>query len=413
MLRVLKFGGSSVGNADAFKSVGKILKHYKRQETVVAVFSAMMSVTNRLLSASEAAARGDMKQVTLIKNFLFDFHHKTIQGLDLRPIDHMDLVGWLELSMEDMMASCENVANLGLCTGQNSDYISSLGERWSTAIMAKYMGKIDVPSAYVCASDILVTDSVAGGATPDLDLTKRATLAHLGPMLQAGILPCVTGFIGADSAKTITTLGRGGSDLSASVLGNVLDADEVTMYKVESAVAEDGTLAAWKPGWIGIIPKGSSPNETIPYMSYVEATQLKKVLHPSTCYPLMEKEIPIRVGNTLEFLHPGTLIANKASAAQLRRPWPPFETPSPAYVPAKAAVVRQRAYSTRPMDAPSRGMYASGLVGNELTRLVKSRFPVRSFSIAANKAEDADDGKPKGKKLATWLLGDQIRKGNK
>jgi len=320
ILRVLKFGGSSVGNADAFKSVGQILKHYRRNETVVAVFSAMMSVTNRLLSASEAAARGDMKQVTLVKNFLFNFHRRTVDELNLEPAVHAELVEWLEASMlEDLMGKCEKVAELGLCTGQHSDYISSLGERWSTAIMAKYLGKIDVASEYVLAADILVTDSVAGGATPDLELTKQATLARLAPLLQQGILPCITGFIGADQSKMITTLGRGGSDLSASVIGNVLDADEVTMYKVESTAAADGTLGAWKPGWIGIIPKGSTPNETIPLMSYVEATQLKKVLHPATCYPLMAKDIPIRVGNTLDFLHPGTLIANKSANGQLPR----------------------------------------------------------------------------------------------
>jgi len=386
------------------------LKHYKRNETVVAVFSAMMSVTNRLLTATEAAARGDMKQVTLTKDFLFDFHHKTIKGLDLRPLDHVELVGWPELSMDDLMAECEKIADVGLCSGQNRDFVSSLGERWSTAIMAKYMGKIHVPSAYVCASDILVTDREARGATPELELTKQATIARLLPMLHEGVLPCVTGFIGADTSKTITTLGRGGSDLSASVLGNVLDADEVTMYKVESTAAEDGTLVSWKPGWIGIIPKGSSSNETIPHMSYVEATQLKKVLHPATCYPLMEKEIPIRVGNTLDFLHPGTLIANKA-AAQLRRPWPPFE--AAAYAPAKV-VVRQRAYSTRPvMEAKSRGMYASGVMGNELTRLLKFRFPVRSLSLRTSKVNGQTAAKKRQFEegnLATWLLGDQIRK---
>jgi len=317
------------------------LKHYKRNETVVSVFSAMMSVTNRLISASEAAARGDMKQVTTTKNFLFDLHRKTTKELNLDPIEHMDLMGWLELSMDDLMASCENVANLGLCTGQQSDYISSLGERWSTAIMTKYLRKLDVQSAYVLASEILVTDSVAGGATPDLELTKQATLEHLVPLLQEGILPCITGFIGADQSKTITTLGRGGSDLSASVIGAVLDADEVTMYKVESDAAPDGTLASWKPGWIGIIPKGSTPAETIPLMSYVEATQLKKVLHPSTCYPLMEKEIPLRVGNTLEFLHPGTLIANKTS----RYEWPHFAT-SPSVGVQWNSKAAMRAFST-------------------------------------------------------------------
>jgi len=343
MLRVLKFGGSSVGNAEAFKSVGKILKHYRRNETVVAVFSAMMSVTNRLIGASEAAARGDMKQATTTKNFLFDLHRKTVKDLNLDPEDHTDLMGWLELSMQDLMSSCSQVANLGLVTGQHSDYISSLGERWSTAIMAKYLRKLDVPSAYVCASEVMVTNSVAGGATPDLALTKQASLQRLVPLLQDGILPCITGFIGADQSKTITTLGRGGSDLSASVIGNVLDADEVTMYKVESVAAEDGTLASWKPGWIGIIPKGSPSSETIPRLSYVEATQLKKVLHPSTCYPLMDKEIPLRVGNTLDYLHPGTLIANQTSQSGYE--WPAFT--SPASVDVKwAQKAAMRAFST-------------------------------------------------------------------
>jgi len=329
MLRVVKFGGSSVGNADAFKSVGHILKHFKRRrkETVVAVFSAMMSVTNRLLSASEAATRGDMKQVTLTKDFLFELHRRAVLGLSLGSAPRADLLEWLNSSMtEDLMASCETVAKLGFCTGEKSDFISSLGERWSTAIMAKYLNDTNLPSEYVLASDILITDGVAGGATPDLELTRSAMLERLVPLLQNGVLPCVTGFIGADRFKTVTTLGRGGSDLSAAVIGNVLDADEVTMYKVESVTAEDGTLETWKPGWIGIIPKGSS--DTIPFMSYEEATHLKKVLHPATCYPLMEKEIPVRVGNTLEYLHPGTLIGSAVSPSPLQRSWPLFVTPA-------------------------------------------------------------------------------------
>jgi aspartate kinase len=353
MLRVVKFGGSSVGNADAFKSVGGILRHFRRRnDTVVAVFSAMMSVTNRLLSASEAAARGDMKQVTLVKNFLFELHRKTVMGLNLESKARSDILGWLDLSMnDDLMATCEQVAQLGVCTGEKSDLISSLGERWSTAIMTRYLEDNSVPSEYVLASDILITDSVAGGATPDLELTKPVMLEKLVPLLQNGVLPCVTGFIGADRFKTITTLGRGGSDLSAAVIGNVLDADEVTMYKVESTPAEDGTLAAWKPGWIGIIPKGSPSTETIPFMSYEEATHLKKVLHPATCYPLMDKEIPIRVGNTLEYLHPGTLISNRTSSnVPVQRSWSLIVTPpaTPSYVGSFARSMRQRAFSTVP-----------------------------------------------------------------
>jgi len=353
MLRVVKFGGSSVGNADAFKAVGGILKHFKRRgETVVAVFSAMMSVTNRLIKASDAASRGDMKQVALMKDFLFELHRKTVIGLNLEPATRSDILGWLDTSMkDDFVGTCEKVAQLGVCTGEKSDLISSLGERWSTAIMSQYLEDNNVASEYVLASDVLITDGVAGGATPDMELTKPLMLERLVPLLQNGVLPCVTGFIGADRYGTVTTLGRGGSDLSASVIGNVLDADEVTMYKVESSAAEDGTLAAWKPGWIGIVSKGSDSTETIPFMSYEEATHLKKVLHPATCYPLMEKEIPIRVGNTLEYMHPGTLISNRGSnsISQGIRPWPLIVTPPSTYAaPTFARTMRQRAFSTVP-----------------------------------------------------------------
>jgi len=115
----------------------------------------------------------------------------------------------------------------------------------------------------------------------------------------------------------------------------------VKFLDMANKILEFRLAASWKPGWIGIIPKGSTPTETIPLMSYVEATQLKKVLHPSTCYPLMEKEIPLRVGNTLEFLHPGTLIANKTS----RFEWPPVAT-SPSVGVQWASKAAMRAFST-------------------------------------------------------------------
>ncbi len=142
-------------------------------------------------------------------------------------------------------------------------------------------------------------------------------LETLLPLLQSGVLPCVTGFIASDRFKNITTLGRGGSDLSAAVIGNVLDADEVTLYKVESETGEDGTMIKWHPGLIGCNTKtkSSSSIRTIPFMSYEEAIKLNKVLHPSTCYPLMKKGIPIRVANTYEFLHPGTIISNHTSSS--------------------------------------------------------------------------------------------------
>jgi len=291
------------------------------------------------------------------------------------------------------VGACEKVAQLGVCTGEKSDFISSLGERWSTAIMAQYLADNNVASEYVLASDVLITDGVAGGATPDLELTKPAMLERLVPLLQNGVMPCVTGFIGADRFGTVTTLGRGGSDLSASVVGNVLDADEVTMYKVESTTAEDGTLAAWKPGWIGIIPKGSESTETIPFMSYEEATHLKKVLHPATCYPLMEKEIPIRVGNTLEYLHPGTLISNRGSSSNshtLQRSWPLIVTPPATFTqPTYARTMRQRAFSTVPDKyklAPGKAL--KKVQAEDAIRMPPSPLIVENFNPDLIKPQD-------------------------
>jgi aspartokinase len=135
-------------------------------------------------------------------------------------------------------------------------------------------------------------------------------------MLEAGVLPCVTGFIASDPAGNLTTLGRGGSDLTASIVGNATDATEVILSKVESEKdSKEGFMTAWKPGWIGIVHQ-NNPHLTIKNMSFEEAGELanlgRKVLHRHAVYPLLEKRIPIRICNTLDGNHPGTLISDLA-----------------------------------------------------------------------------------------------------
>ena len=163
-----------------------------------------------------------------------------------------------------------------------------------------------------------MTDGVAGNARPLLELTRTRALARLRPLLDRGALPIVTGFFGAGRDGRLTTLGRGGSDLSAAVIGSVLDASTIKLFKVELENSPDGVAAAWVAGWVGVVHDADS-SATIPQLHYEEARELahfaKKVLHPETVSPAIEKGIPISVLNTLDTQHPGTNISAEGAAA--------------------------------------------------------------------------------------------------
>ncbi len=153
------------------------------------------------------------------------------------------------------------------------------------------------------ATTLIVTDDNYGGATPLMDETRARVQAHLVPLLAEGITPVVTGFIGATPAGIVTTLGRGGSDYTAAILGNCLDSREVWIW-----TDVDGVMTA--------DPRVVSEARTLPAISYAEAAELSyfgaKVLHPKTILPALEKGIPIRIVNTFNPGHPGTLVVAEA-----------------------------------------------------------------------------------------------------
>lgn len=229
-------------------------------------------------------------------------------------------------------ASVRDMAGRGGATPELTDALSSLGERWSARIMADYMTSTLGVDAPFCPSDeLIVTDGVSGGARPLLDLTRTRVTQRLGPLLERGATPIVTGFFGASPSGLLTTLGRGGSDLSAAVLGHALDAQEVALYKVEHTTRADGWMDEWTAGWVGVV-HDADPSATIGSLSYEEAAELghfaKKVLHPETVFPAVDKRIPIAVRNTYDPGHPGTCIGGGRAgppAAQTAGPRPPPE----------------------------------------------------------------------------------------
>jgi aspartate kinase len=196
-----------------------------------------------------------------------------------------------------------SIAVLGELTPRALDLISGQGERWNARLIAAALRSAGVSSEAVDASDIVVTDEQFGDAAPILNETRARSQARIGALLKSGSTPVVTGFIGATRAGIPTTLGRGGSDYSCALLGTVLDADEVWFWK-----EVDGVMSA-NPT---VVPEA----RTLTSLSYVEMAELSyygaNVLHPKTVYPAVQRNIPIRIRNTFNPAHPGTLISGNA-----------------------------------------------------------------------------------------------------
>jgi bifunctional aspartokinase / homoserine dehydrogenase 1 len=179
------------------------------------------------------------------------------------------------------------------------DLISSLGERLSAPLVATALTEFDVKSEAVDARECLVTDAHHGAANPSFELTRGRCEARLRPLLQKEIVPVVTGFLGASAEGALTTLGRGGSDYSASIFSAVLDAQEVIIWTdVNGFLTSDPRL----------VPEAS----TIPQISYQHAAALAyfgaKVLHPRTLQPVIQRGIPVWIRNTFAPEHAGTKI---------------------------------------------------------------------------------------------------------
>jgi aspartokinase/homoserine dehydrogenase 1 len=298
-LRVMKFGGTSVGDASCIERAARIVADAARESDVVVVVSAMGGVTNRLIAAASSAESGDRGQVAASLEALREQHEAA-----LRALIHGDgRREWLTRRMAEVLAEgkrlCEGTVLLRELTLRALDAISSLGERLSAPLFAEALVEAGMHSEAVDATELIVTDSYHGAAEPDRDLTRQRSEARLRPLLTQGIVPVVTGYIGATPEGVLTTLGRGGSDYSATILGAALGADEIIIW-----TDVDGVLTA--------DPKLVSDTRTIPEISYREAAELAyfgaKVLHPKTLRAVMQAKIPVWIRNSFTPERTGTKI---------------------------------------------------------------------------------------------------------
>lgn len=301
-LRVMKFGGTSVGDASCIARVAQIVKEASREGPIVAVVSAMSGVTNRLIEAATQAEEGQQAQAEAIFAALRQQHEAALATLISSQEDRRRISARLGKFFREGEELCKGTALLRELTPRTLDAISSLGERLAAPMVAGALSELGAPSESVESTELIMTDSYHGGADPIMDRTRERCQARLRPLLDRGVIPVATGFIGATAEGVLTTLGRGGSDYSATILGAALDADEVIIW-----TDVDGVLTA--------DPRLVPDARTIPEISYREASELAyfgaKVLHPKTLRAVARAGIPVWIRNSFAPEQTGTKITPK------------------------------------------------------------------------------------------------------
>ena len=295
---VLKFGGTSVADAEALQRVAGVVQRAHRSAHPIVVVSALAGVTDALLAFADAAASGDAERTRPQLDALLE-RHAEIAGRLARPENARGIRTVLEHTRAEIADLLQRVAAEPERRPALRDELAAYGERLSAALLTAVLLAADVPARYVDARHCLITDGTHGRATPILPETEQRTRAELAPLLDRRLVPVLGGYIGATLEGVTTTLGRGGSDYSAALVGAALGAREIQIWTDVS-----GVLTA--------DPRVVPGAGTIPSLSYAEAAELAyfgaKVLHPKTIQPAMERDIPVRICNSKAPAHPGTMV---------------------------------------------------------------------------------------------------------
>jgi aspartate kinase len=298
---VMKFGGTSVGGAKAIESVVAIVRQRLPQRPVVVV-SAMALVTDQLLHMARAAGAGDRKTALTLARELRERHYNTageLLGTALFTQFHSDL----GTEFEELEELLRGIAAVGELTPRTADHVASFGEVLSSKLVTAALSAHEIESTLVDSRDCIVTDDVFTRAAPMFEETNAKLSEFVHPLLEGNRVPVMGGFIGATRAGITTTIGRGGSDFSASIIGAGLGAEKIEIWTdVDGMMTTDPNLC----------PEA----RRIKVISFDEAAELAyfgaKVLHPATVLPAIQKNIPVYILNSRNPGCEGTRITARA-----------------------------------------------------------------------------------------------------
>ncbi len=285
---VMKFGGSSVANAERIRHVASIIQAYSKERPVV-VLSAMGDTTDHLLDAADMAVKGtvDIEKVEKL-------HYDTAKELEIE-------VPAIKLLLDELKTLLTGISMLHELTKRTRDYLVSFGERLSVRMMSAYLEKLGTPAKFYDAWDIGMVSDSNYMAAELLDEVWTNIPQHLNPYKNGETkeIPIVTGFIAKDKNGIITTLGRGGSDLSATMIGAAMNVSEIQTWKdVDGIMTSD--------------PRVVKDARPVPEVTYEEAQELAmfgaQVLHPRSMIPCRKTGTPVRVKNSYCITSPGSII---------------------------------------------------------------------------------------------------------
>ncbi len=305
-LLVMKFGGTSVGTAERMRATARLSAGQKSKRPVVIVVSAMSGITDLLIETTRHAEGGDRAGLGMNLRKLEERH--TQACAQLLPAEKQKAV---LAGIRKLVAEFERITQGMLMLSdrppRSVDEAIAIGERLSALLIAACLNAEGAKAEAVNAAGLIVTDAVFGSATPLMDQTTVKARKKLLPLVRRGVIPVVTGFNGATADGRPTTLGRGGSDFSASILSAALGASELWIWTdVDGIMTADPRL----------VPDAAVMHE----VTYREAAELAyngaKVLHPRTLAPLIECQIPVWSKNSFDPGKPGTKILSKVGTAR-------------------------------------------------------------------------------------------------
>jgi len=308
---VMKFGGTSVGSADRMEQIISLCADSERvKSSPVVVLSAMSGVTNKLIAGGQLALKRDLPAALGQLEAIRQKHIEAIEQLFADETTRQELIDEIDARLDELRALYKGISYIGELSKRSLDSISGIGELLSSKIMARLAEARGIKSIWLDARDFILTDDAFGRANPLWEETADAVNSVVLPHIEKGMTVFTQGFIGKTHDGVSTTLGRGGSDYSASIIGAALEAEEIQIW-----TDVDGMLSA-DPR---IVPEA----HLLAQVSFQEASELAyfgaKVLHPLTIKPAVEKNIPVRILNTFNPANAGTLITEHAPSSDTIR----------------------------------------------------------------------------------------------
>jgi bifunctional aspartokinase / homoserine dehydrogenase 1 len=301
--QVHKFGGASLADSTAVRQAVEIIRR-RRSEPTVIVVSAMAGVTDALLEVARQAGSGDEATVASLITQLRSRHSEVARTLLPPGRDRAAVLSHIAEVFEELAALAHGLGLLRELTPRTSDYVISRGERLTARLLVPFLNQSGIRARYVDAIDLVHTDGSFGHASPDLERTERSVHRLLLPLLNRGIVPVVPGFLGATPGGEVSTLGRGGSDLTATLLARGVGASRVCLWKDV-------------PGFLTADPRVVPDARVIPQLHAREAAELAyygaKVLHPRALIPLAGRRVPIHIRPFSDPEAPGTEVSEHVS----------------------------------------------------------------------------------------------------